>query len=104
MDEHTLNVLDYPRIRELLADLAQTDLGRSRAQGLMPFARRAEVEHEFALVEELLSAAEDPPLGAVADIRPLLEPGGGGRRFLPRRNCWSYAAHWKPWARCTSIC
>jgi DNA mismatch repair protein MutS2 len=72
MDEHTLTVLDFPRVREVLAGLALTEMGRQAAERLQPGLDRAAVEHEFRLTEELLQTGDDPPLGQVRDIGPLL--------------------------------
>lgn len=74
MDEHTLTVLDFPRVREVLAGLALTEMGRQAAERLRPGLDGAAVEHEFQLTEELLRVGEDPPLGQVRDIGSLLDP------------------------------
>jgi DNA mismatch repair protein MutS2 len=84
MDEHTLRVLDFERIREILEDLAQTDLGRSALRTLEPGGERAAIEHELDLVGELASSGEEPPLGLVSDIRPLLEPGRADAVLSPQ--------------------
>jgi DNA mismatch repair protein MutS2 len=76
MDEHTLNVLDFPRLREILAGLTQTEMGRSLVAGLKPGQARAEVEHSFDLTREALALGEEPPLGLVTDIGPLLDAQG----------------------------
>jgi len=73
MDEHTLTVLDFPRVREVLAGLALTEMGQQAAERLRPGLDSAAVEHEFRLTEELLRVGEDPPLGQVRDIASLLD-------------------------------
>ncbi len=72
-DGHSLAVLDYPRLREWLAGMCQTPMGRERMLGLEPMADAAAVEAEFDRVDELLALAEEPQFGALADLRPLLE-------------------------------
>lgn len=80
MDEHTLTVLDFPRVREVLAGLTLTELGRQAVERLRPGLDRGAIEREFGLTEELLKIGEEPPLGQVSDIGPLLgdEPGQEG--------------------------
>jgi DNA mismatch repair protein MutS2 len=72
MDEHTLSVLDFPRVREVLAGLALTELGRQAVERLRPGLDRPAIEREFELTEELLKIGEEPPLGQVSDIGLLL--------------------------------
>jgi len=72
MDEHTLTVLDFPRVREVLAGLTLTELGRQAVEHLRPGLDRGGIEREFGLTEELLRIGEDPPLGQVSDIAVLL--------------------------------
>lgn len=72
MDDHTLTVLDFPRVREVLAGLTLTEMGRQATEQLRPGLDPVAVEHEFRLTEELLTTGEEPPLGQVRDILPLL--------------------------------
>jgi DNA mismatch repair protein MutS2 len=72
MDEHTLTVLDFPRVREVLAGLTLTELGRQAVECLRPGLDRPAIEREFGLTEELLKIGEEPPLGQVSDIGLLL--------------------------------
>lgn len=72
MDEHTLSVLDFPRVREVLAGLTLTELGRQAVECLRPGLDRPAIEREFGLTEELLKIGEEPPLGQVSDIGLLL--------------------------------
>lgn len=72
-DGHSLAVLDYPRLREWLAGMCQTAMGRERALELAPLADAGQVELEFDRLDEVLALAEEPALAAVADVRPLLD-------------------------------
>jgi dsDNA-specific endonuclease/ATPase MutS2 len=45
MDEHTLRVLEYPKITEMLAERAACSLGAERARELLP-------TNSFSLVAE----------------------------------------------------
>lgn len=85
-DEHTLDVLDYRRLRELLAGYCVTPMGRERMLGLLPFDSATAVEAEFDRLEEVMALPEEPALGAVADVRhlcPQLRAGAtlGGREL-----------------------
>jgi DNA mismatch repair protein MutS2 len=75
MDEHTLSVLDFPRVREVLAGLTMTELGRQAVERLRPGLDRGAIEREFGLTEELLKIGDEPPLGQVSDIGLLLGDG-----------------------------
>ena len=99
MDEHTLTVLDFPRVREVLAGLALTEMGRQAAERLRPGLDGAAVEHEFRLTEELLRVGEDPPLGQCVISGRCSIPTASGRVSSARRNCWRCARHWKEWER-----
>jgi len=75
MDAHTLECLDFPRIRALLAQYALTGLGRGLAEGIHPIARVALVERWFAQVRELTQLIEErgmPPFGGITDVRAIL--------------------------------
>jgi DNA mismatch repair protein MutS2 len=75
MDQHTLELLEFPKIRELLAGYAATSLGRDLARQLEPMADPAAIQHELALVTEMtesLSARQTPPLGGLKDVRLLV--------------------------------
>ncbi len=72
MDKHSLEVLDFPRIREMLADMCSTPLGRERALTLEPGLAESRVVEELDRVEALLALADEPPLFEVRDLRPLL--------------------------------
>jgi DNA mismatch repair protein MutS2 len=68
--EATLTQLDFPRVREALAERTATSLGTERVSRLAPLASRAEIE----LAWQRLGEAQSPELtlGGVEDIRPLV--------------------------------
>ncbi len=73
MDKGSLDVLDFPRVRGMLVGFCRTPMGRELASVIEPYARADRAESEFDLVDELLALGEDPGIGTVADIRPLLD-------------------------------
>lgn len=73
MDSHTLEVLGFTRVREILAGLCQTDMGRERALAIEPAADVEQVAAELDRLDEVVSLGDEPPLAEVKDIRPLLE-------------------------------
>ena len=76
MDAHTLECLDFYRVRERLAGFAMTGLGRSLALGVKPVARPDLVRRWFTQVEELRRIKEQrglPPFGGVSDVRELVK-------------------------------
>ena len=73
MDSHTLEVLGFPRVREILAGFCQTDMGRERALALEPVSDAQHVAAELDRLDEVVGLADEPPLSDVKDVRPLLE-------------------------------
>jgi DNA mismatch repair protein MutS2 len=65
-------VLDFPRVREMLAEMCSTPMGRERALALEPGRSRAQVAEELDRVETVLGLPDEPPLFEVKDLRPLL--------------------------------
>jgi DNA mismatch repair protein MutS2 len=79
MDAHSLDRLDFPRIRELLAGYALTGLGRQLAGAIQPVGRVTLVRRWLAQVEELQRLIEErgmPPFGGISDIREILLRSG----------------------------
>jgi DNA mismatch repair protein MutS2 len=75
MDTHTLGLLEFDRIRELLAGYAACSLGKEAARAVEPSRDRAEIEHLQSLTSEMteaLIAGLSPPFGGLHDIRPLV--------------------------------
>ena len=72
MDTHTLELLEFTKIRELVAGYAACSLGKSAANALEPLADPGAIRHQQALTTEMtetLSAGLAPPLGGLHDIR-----------------------------------
>lgn len=72
MDAHTLELLGYETIRELLASYASTSLGRELARRLEPSTDIAHIRRQIAWTSEMVEALDagvTPPLHGVHDIR-----------------------------------
>jgi DNA mismatch repair protein MutS2 len=85
-DAHTLRVLEYERVTQMLAERAACSLGAERARELQPsplvaFVRERQQETAEA---RLLIAGHGPfPLGGIHDIRPLLVLSEVGQLLTP---------------------
>lgn len=72
MDTHTLNLLEFDKVRALLAARAACSLGKEAAARLGPVDDLGEVRHRQALTTEMadaLTAGLVPPFGGLHDVR-----------------------------------
>ncbi|MEO0070509.1 MAG: endonuclease MutS2 [candidate division WOR-3 bacterium] len=83
MDKETLNALDFPRLKEILVNFCTTELGREKAQQLMPNLTPAEAKLELDRLEEVLELNQEPPLSGIVDIRTLITQARVGRVLTP---------------------
>src|SRR5437764_602480 len=75
MDAHTLDLLEFDKVRSLLAEYAATSLGAELARRVEPSRDVGKVRTDLALVSEMveaLMANQAPPFGGVHDIRLLV--------------------------------
>ena len=85
MDEHTLEILEFDRVREAVAGYAACSLGKEAARALDPSGDPAEVRDRQAIggeMAEALSAGVSPPLGGVHDVRPQVRRAKTGATLL----------------------
>lgn len=76
---HTLDVLEFDTIREMLAERTVSAIGHARAQALMPGADLTVIQARLQTVTEmraLLDRDEVVPLRGIKDIRSALEQAG----------------------------
>lgn len=76
MEPSVLHTLEFDKIREMLANMTGSILGRELAEGLEPDSDPAEVERrqdETKEAVDLISAAANIPLGGIRDIRGLVK-------------------------------
>ncbi|MBX6314189.1 MAG: DNA strand exchange inhibitor protein, partial [Isosphaeraceae bacterium] len=72
MDAHTLELLEFDKIRALVAGYAACSLGKEAARRMEPSRAPGEIRSRQALTTEMaeaLSAGLSPPLGGLHDIR-----------------------------------
>jgi len=72
MNEETLRVLEFDKVRQVLAGLASSEPGRQRVRSLLPLASREEVETSLTEISEmvgLLAEGTAPPVGGCRDLR-----------------------------------
>lgn len=101
MEDRTLRVLEFTKIRDMLCGLAVSEMGAAVCAALTPLdeleaVRIAQEETEEALV--LLTYLPQHPLVAFEDVRPSLKLAAIGRR-CPRAPCWMWPPACAPPAR-----
>ena len=79
MDDHTLDKLEFDRIRDILAGHCSCSLGKGLAGRITPSVHARQVKVWLAQAKEMSAAAETvglPPMGGVHDIRGHLRGAG----------------------------
>lgn len=72
MDSHTLELLGFDKIRELLAGYAASSLGRELARQIEPGTDLTAIRRELALTTEMVTAlgiGQPPPFSGLHDVR-----------------------------------
>ncbi|RKU14377.1 endonuclease MutS2 [Candidatus Poribacteria bacterium] len=85
VNQHTLDVLEYDKIRELLVGYAASGLGARLAQEIQPLTDLHRIEQLIAETTELkrlLSPDRYLPLGGLHDLSPILEKLDKGTDIL----------------------
>src|SRR5262249_20017938 len=74
-DPHTLELLEFGKVRELLAGYAASSLGKELARQVEPGTDADKIRAELALVTEMTEAlgqGQAPPFGGLHDVRLLI--------------------------------
>src|SRR5438874_333294 len=74
MDAHTLELLEFHKVRELLAGYAACSLGKELARQVEPSTDLEKIRADLALVTEMTEAlglGQSPPFGGLHDVRLL---------------------------------
>jgi DNA mismatch repair protein MutS2 len=72
MDAHTLELLEFNKVRELLAGYAACSLGRELARAIEPSTDAEALRRDLSLVSEAVLAVglgQSPPFGGLQDVR-----------------------------------
>ncbi|RKZ30213.1 endonuclease MutS2, partial [bacterium] len=70
--EHALGVLEFGRIRKLVKEACDSELGKEKAEELYPLDSAEQVRNRLELVSEIIRALEEagqPDLSGIADVR-----------------------------------
>lgn len=76
MNDRSLRVLEWPKIRAQVAEQASFSLGKALVERLQPASDLDTVRSQLTLTSEALALLwkhGDPPLGGASDIRPAVE-------------------------------
>ncbi len=87
MDLHTLDLLEFAKIRALVAARAACSLGKEAALGMQPVSDLAEIYNRQALTTEMVEAQRSglsPPLAGLHDIRRTFDVRKSGPCLSPK--------------------
>lgn len=76
MDSHTLGLLEFDKVRELLAGYAASSLGRDLCRAVEPSTNVEQIRSELTFVSEMVAALDQnqpPPLSGLHDVRLLVK-------------------------------
>ncbi len=88
MDEHTLELLEFDKVRELLAGYAASSLGKELSRQIAPSADLERIRSELALVTEMVAAlaiGQSPSFGGLHDVRLLVRRAAIGSMLTPEQ-------------------
>jgi DNA mismatch repair protein MutS2 len=84
MDAHTLELLEFDKIRELLAGYGACSLGKELARQLEPGTDAERIRTELVLVDEMVDALGQglaPPFGGLHDVRLIVRRAAIGAQL-----------------------
>ncbi len=97
MDAHTLELLEFGKVRDLLAGYAATSLGKDLAKQVEPLTDLGRIRAAVALVSEMVEAlveGQAPPFSGLHDVRMLTRRAAIGSMLtadqlleVPQRCC-----------------
>ena len=88
MDAHTLGLLEFDKVRDLIAGYAASALGRDLARKIEPSADGGAIAAELRLVSEMVEALignQAPPFGGLHDVRLLVRRAAIGTALSPEQ-------------------
>jgi DNA mismatch repair protein MutS2 len=84
MDSHTLDLLEFDKVRELVAGYAASSLGKELARQLGPLSDADRARAELALVSEMVDAlgqGMQPPFAGLHDVRLIVRRAAIGAQL-----------------------
>src|SRR5262249_45973386 len=75
MDAHSLEILEFNKVRELLAGYGACSLGKELARQIEPMTDLQKIRESLALASEMVEAigeGQTPPFGGLHDVRLLV--------------------------------
>jgi DNA mismatch repair protein MutS2 len=84
MDAHTLELLEFDKVRELLAGYGACSLGKELARRVEPGTDVEKIRAELALVSEMVDAVgvgQAPPFGGLHDVRLIVRRAAIGAQL-----------------------
>jgi DNA mismatch repair protein MutS2 len=84
MDSHTLELLEFGKVRELLSGYAASSLGKELARQLEPSLNVDAIRAELALTSEMVDALDQsqaPPFGGLHDVRLIVRRAAIGAQL-----------------------
>src|SRR5438067_86650 len=84
MDAHTLELLEFGKVRDLLAGYAACSLGKELARQLEPGTDADRIRVELSLVGEMVDALGQgmaPPFGGLHDVRMVVRRAAIGAQL-----------------------
>ena len=94
MDEHTLKVLEFDKVREMLSKHCLSEMGKELALSIFPTKDKEIAEKEIRQtteLKEMLTFEETFPLSSMQDIRHSLRKAGAEGTYLDPRELLSLA-------------
>jgi DNA mismatch repair protein MutS2 len=94
VDEHTLKVLEFDKVREMLSKLCLSEMGKELALSIFPTKDKEIAEKEIRQtteLKEMLTFEETFPLSSMEDIRHSLRKAGAEGTYLDPRELLSLA-------------
>src|SRR5579883_871438 len=88
MDAHTLDLLEFDKVRDLVAAYAASPLGRDLARKIEPFRDPPAISAELRLVTEMvesLTGGLAPPFGGLPDVRLPVRRADIGTALAPEQ-------------------
>jgi DNA mismatch repair protein MutS2 len=76
MDQHTLGLLGFDKIRDVLSGYSASSLGRERCNAIEPSTSLEVIRKELKLVSEMVTALDQnqpPPLTGIHDVRLMVK-------------------------------